>query len=96
MRHIVRAVAVGASLAATGWAAGLLQGRMTGAWAALTLFPGWFLYTIVTKHPTSEPLGVAGGVAVGVVSCVFWALAWLGAVAFLARARRPANPPSSR
>jgi hypothetical protein len=84
-RGMFRAVGIAAGIVATGWIASALPYGPAGAWAALTLFPGWFVYTVASQHPVSESLNAAGRLAVSVGSLIFWAALVGGALALRSR-----------
>lgn len=88
-RGVLWAVGIGAGVVLTGWIASALPYGPAGAWAALTLFPGWFVYTVISQHPVSESLDTAGRLAVSAGSLLFWAALVAGALILRSRVGRP-------
>ena len=90
-RQVGWALGAGASVVLTGWLASAMPYKPAGAWAAVTLSPGWLVYTVLSEHPTSEPLGWIGRAAVSFGSWIFWALVTWGVIRLASRPRSPST-----
>jgi len=93
LRRIGWAIACGAVIVASGWVASALPYGPAGAWAALTLFPGWFVYTVISQHPFSESLDLTGRLAVTLGSWLFWAVPSAAVILIRARTWRVHRQP---